>query len=339
MQWWVAASATLVLACAGALSQSVPTPTFPSQNVNTTSATVPVSVTVSAPGGGVVANIAVLTAGAPNLDFQAVTGGSCAPGSVSAHQTCTQLVTFTPAYPGLRTGAVVLLAGDGTVLGMTYLSGTGLGGLPVVINGNMIPKAGSGAYDGNSGDGGDAEDADLDQPASVVLDGAGNLYIADSIHNRIRMVSSGIGATIMGSVTYPAAGKITTIAGTGSSGDGPDGVAAYQSSLDTPSGLSIDGAGNLYIADTKNNKIRMISASTGIITTVAGGGAAVSGNVGDGGPATSANLNQPWGVTVDTAGNSSSQTPSITAFAGSMRPRELSRPSPAMALLVEGPAT
>jgi sugar lactone lactonase YvrE len=194
-------------------------------------------------------------------------------------------VTFTPAYPGIRTGAVVLL-GAGKVLGTAYLSGVGQGALPVLVNGNMIPVAGSGAWD-EVEDGDQAIEADLNLPASVVLDGAGNMYIADSVHHRIRMVSSGNGATISGTGTYPAAGIITTIAGTGEAGAGADGVAANTSALDSPSGLAIDGAGNLYIADTGNNRVRVISAASGQINTIALG----------------TSLNQPWGVTVDPAGN------------------------------------
>lgn len=269
---------------AGARAQAPFSPTFGSPVAvgNSTTATV----TVTANQAGAVETVEVLTQGAPGGDFAiAASGASCSSVSLAKGQTCQQAVTFTPAYPGVRSGAVVLLAGS-QVVGTAYISGIGQGGLPVLVNGNMVTAAGSGNWD-QLEDGQPATTADLDQPASVVLDGAGNLYIADSIHNRIRMVSSGKGATIHGSVTYPAAGIITTIAGTGVSGLGADQVPAYTSALDSPSGLAIDGAGNLYIADTGNNRVRVISAGTGEIDTIP---------VGTG-------LNQPWGVTLDPAGN------------------------------------
>ncbi len=263
-------------------AQSAFSPTFTPQAVGTSATTV---VTVTAAVAGTVDTVKVLTGGAPGGDFAAASGSSsCASASLLAGQTCQQSVAFTPAYPGIRTGAVVL-SGSGKVLGVAYISGMGTGGLPVLVNGNMIPAAGSGAWD-ELEDGEPATSADLNLPASVVLDGAGNMYIADSVHHRVRMVSSGNGATISGSVTYPPAGIITTIAGTGEAGIGADGVPAYSSALDTPAGLAVDGAGNLYIADTGNSRVRVISATTGLITTIATG-----------------SLNQPWGVTVDAAGN------------------------------------
>ncbi len=258
------------------------------------------TVNVAFSGSATVNSVEVLTLGGQKLDFQAAGTFNC------AAQTCTQSVTFTPAYPGIRLGAVVLLDSSSNVLGTTYLSGTGLGGLAVLVPGNMIPVAGSGAYN-EVDDGDEATNADLYLPASVVLDGAGNMYIADSVHNRIRMVSSGKGATIQfgSGFTYPTAGDITTIAGNGTAAKGADGVPAYNSALNVPTGLALDGAGNLYICDTGNNRVRMIAVSTGVISTVAGNGQAGDSNgnnVGDGGPATAANLNQPWGVSVDPAG-------------------------------------
>src|SRR6202035_3952139 len=97
---------------------------------------------------GAVANVEVLTMGAAGLDFAGNAGAStCPAANLSASQTCAESVTFTPAYPGVRLGAVVLLDGNNNVLGMTYLSATGVGGLAVLANGNMIPAAGSGAWD------------------------------------------------------------------------------------------------------------------------------------------------------------------------------------------------
>ena len=134
------------------------------------------------------------------------------------------------------------------------------------------------------GDGGPAIQAQLDAPTGVAVDGAGNLYIADCDNSRIRKVDS--------------IGTITTIAGGG--GFGEDGGPATQARLNLPNGVAVDSAGNLYIADTNNDRIRKVD-SAGTITTIAGTGE--QGFGGDGGPATQARLNYPYGVAVDGAGN------------------------------------
>ncbi len=152
------------------------------------------------------------------------------------------------------------------------------------LTGNISTFAGT-AGAGYSGDGGAAASAQLNEPYHLALDGAGNLYIADSNNHRIRKVD--------------AAGVITTVAGGGSSLG--DGGAATSARLNLPYGVALDGLGNLYIADTGNHRIRRVDASTGIISTVAGTGA--SGYSGDGGAAASAQLNLPYDVAVDGAGN------------------------------------
>ena len=141
---------------------------------------------------------------------------------------------------------------------------------------------------GFSGDGGPATSAELRYPTGVAVDAQGNLYIADTENYRVRKVTS--------------AGVITTVAGTGSSGAAGDGGAAVNATLD-PYSIAIDTAGNLFITDTTNARVRKISTA-GVITTVAGGGPGGSFSFGgDGGPATSANLNQPLSAAVDSAGN------------------------------------
>ena len=112
------------------------------------------------------------------------------------------------------------------------------------------------------------------------MDPGGNLYIADSRDNRIRKVD--------------AHDIITTVAG---GGTGTDGGAATNASLNSPDGVALDIAGNLFIADTGNSRVRKV-ATNGIITTVAGGGSG-----GDGGAATGASLSSPTGVALDTSGN------------------------------------
>jgi len=151
---------------------------------------------------------------------------------------------------------------------------------------NISTYAGTGGSYGFAGDGGAATSAKLGAPSSVAIDRAGNHYIADSGNNRIRMIDP--------------SGTISTIAGTGTSGYSGDGGAATSAKLYNPIGVSLDTAGNLYVADEFNNRIRKITRA-GIISTVAGTGTA--GYSGDGGAATSAKINMPWGVAVDAAGN------------------------------------
>jgi len=142
------------------------------------------------------------------------------------------------------------------------------------------------------GDGGPSIQARLNAPWSIAVDSANNLYIADRADNRVRKVTP--------------SGTITTLAGNGQNGYGGDGGPSTMAILNTPNGIALDSAGNLYIADAGNNRIRRVSASTGIITTFAGtGGYSYSGpgTGGDGGPATSATLTYPEAVAVDGQGN------------------------------------
>jgi large repetitive protein len=275
-------------------------------------------ITVTATVAGTVSSVEVLSLGSTSGDFAAGTGASnCASASLAVGGKCTESVTFTPAAPGLRLGAVVLVStvgGVNTVLGTAYLSGTGQGGLGVLVAGNVLPVAGQlGIYkDPDIGDGGPATKAELHEPGGAVLDGAGNLYIADTDHNRIRMVCDVAAgptptATIAGT-TCTNAGIISTIAGNGDPAYTGDGGLAANATVSSPESVALDGAGNLYIADSANNVIRMINAATGVITTVAGNfnGTVCSGAsdpVGDGCAATKATLNQPEGVTLDGNGN------------------------------------
>jgi sugar lactone lactonase YvrE len=142
---------------------------------------------------------------------------------------------------------------------------------------------------GDSGDGGPATSAELNQPYGVAADAAGNIYIADSLNNRIREVSA-------------STGIITTVAGNGLYGSSGDGGLATNASLSEPSGIAVDSAGNIYIADTYSCKIRKVTASTGIITNVAGIAFSCFYS-GDGGLATGATLAYPYAVAVNGSGN------------------------------------
>lgn len=148
------------------------------------------------------------------------------------------------------------------------------------------------------GDGGPATQACLARPIDVELDPAGNLYVADSGNHRIRRVDA-------------ATGIISTVVGNGTRGFCGDGGPATQACLNLPNAIVLDPGGNLFIADTGNQRIRRIDADTGIISTVAGNGTAGDRRhgsegevlaVGDGGPATQAELVLPFGVAVDRTG-------------------------------------
>jgi uncharacterized protein (TIGR03437 family) len=178
-----------------------------------------------------------------------------------------------------------LLAPEGVAVdsaGNIYIADTGNFRIRKVTNGVISTLAGNGAS-GFSGDNGQAENASLGGPEGVAVDSAGNIYIADTGDNRIRKVSNGV---------------IMTVAGTGAAGFGGDNGPATVAQLIGPAGITADSAGNLYITDSGNNRIREVS--NGVIATIAGGGVP---SFGDNGPAKSAQLISPVTVAVDSAGN------------------------------------
>jgi sugar lactone lactonase YvrE len=152
--------------------------------------------------------------------------------------------------------------------------------------------------------------AQLGAPPGLCLDALGNIYITDSFNHRVRKFgqapptsSPSASPTTLSPTASPTVFSdiITTIAGDGTPGWVGDRRLATLAQLKSPYGVAVDASGNIYIADTGNNRIRKVTKSTGIITTVAGDG--VMRYSGDGGPATSARLNQPFGVAVDASGN------------------------------------
>ena len=196
-----------------------------------------------------------------------VGGGWPASNSVNG-PTGTQL-----AYPN---GVAVDLAGD------LFIADSADHLIWEVSNGTITRVAGTGVV-GYGGDQGSATMAMLNWPMGVAVDSAGNLYIADTNNDRVRMVANG---------------NITTVAGNGNFGF-TDNVTATSGQLADPWGIAVDSTGNLYIADLSNQRIRKVTKG-GVITTVAGNGTA--GYSGDQGSATSASLNYPLGVAVDSAG-------------------------------------
>ena len=155
------------------------------------------------------------------------------------------------------------------------------------LSGNVITTiAGNYLFGaGYSGDGGPATAAELNNPSDAAVDAAGTIYIADYSNNVIRKVSGGTISTVAGNYTF----------GAGYSGDGGPATAAE---LNSPSGVAVDSVGNIYIADFSNNVIREVTVSNGIINTVAGNFSLGAGFSGDGGSATSAQLDNPIRVKV-----------------------------------------
>jgi sugar lactone lactonase YvrE len=281
-------------------------------------------------GGSFVSSVQLLTAGDTGLDFSQ-SGVTCA-GTTTP---CTVQVTFQPGEPGLRSGAVALLdecegtefsvpvygtgnganagfspavtsppfGSDGFVTpvavavagigifssGPAFIADSGACVIWIANNGESFTVYAGNGTCGYAGDGGAATgSAEINTPGDVTVDGVSNVYIADSANHLIRRVDrNGIISTVAGNFGL----------GAGLSGDGGP---ATNAQLRFPSGVAVDLAGNLYIADTQNSRIRKVDLA-GIITTVAGSDSA--GYSGDGGAATSAALNQPTGVSTDSAGN------------------------------------
>jgi sugar lactone lactonase YvrE len=146
----------------------------------------------------------------------------------------------------------------------------------------------AGSAPGFSGDNTLATSAQLSLPTALALDAANNLYLADTGNHRLRKITT-------------ATGIITTIAGIGIQGFSGDAGLATSAAIDSPTGLALDAANNLYLADTHNHRIRKITATTGIITTIAGVG--TPGFSGDAAAATTATLALPHDLTIDAAGN------------------------------------
>lgn len=139
-----------------------------------------------------------------------------------------------------------------------------------------------------SGDNIAATSAELSSPLGLAIDSSGNLFIADSANQRIRAVYA---SGSIPNVSSPIAGRIYTVAGNGTGGFSGNGGSATSAKIYNPSGVAVDPAGNLYIADSNNQRIRLVLHSNGYISTVAGNG--TSGFSGDGGAATSAEMGQP----------------------------------------------
>ncbi len=165
--------------------------------------------------------------------------------------------------------------------------------------GDIYTVAGDGTF-GYSGDGGPATSAELANTYGVAVDAAGNLVIADTFNYRVRVVAVKTGTFYGRAMT---AGDIYTVAGDGTQGYSGDGGSATSAEISAAQGVAVDNSGNLLLADTNNNRVRVVAARTGSFY----GRAMTAGDIytiaGDGGPAASAKLDLPVAVAVDAAGN------------------------------------
>ena len=274
----------------GAFEVAMPVPTA---NVCTAGSPAPCSATITLdyyiPSGTTLGTtpVNVVTQGARGLDF--TLASTTCNSSVTA-ASCTVTVTFAPLAPGVRLGAVELNVSSGSPIPATPIYGIGVGPAlaftPGIINTVAGGGSGCGGQTDSVGDGCPASSASLLNPTGTALDSAGNLYIADIDNQRVRKVDT--------------SGNITTVAGTGTAGYNGDNIPATSAQLSDPEAVAVDGAGNLYIADRFNYRVRKVDTS-GNITTVAGTG--TTGYNGDGIPASTAQLNQPTGLALDGAGN------------------------------------
>ncbi|HEV2577051.1 MAG TPA: Ig-like domain repeat protein [Acidobacteriaceae bacterium] len=178
----------------------------------------------------------------------------------------------------LNSPSSVAIGADGTL----YIADTGNQRIRAVKSGSITTFGGNGAR-GYSGDGSLATSASLNHPVALAIDATGALLVCDQGNDRVRRIS---------------AGQIATIAGNGTQGFAGDGGAATAAELNEPSGIVATSDGRVFIADSANQRVRVISAA-GIISTYAGTG--VGGNSGDSGPATAAQLNRPTGLAIDSA--------------------------------------
>jgi NHL repeat len=219
------------------------------------------------------------TAVTAGLALGGVAGASAAAGPVL------QTLTYT-AGPG---GSLYHPAGVSAFNGTVYVSDTGANVVAAVANGSTTAVAGSLSAYGEHGDGGPAVNASLFHPGGTAVDAQGGIFIADSGDNVVREVAPD--------------GVIHRIAGTGIAGlgyAGPSGFPATLSSLDYPEDVAVNARGDVFVADTYNNRVVEVTPQ-GRVTGVAGDG--VAGYSGDGGLGVFAELNEPTGVAVDSQGN------------------------------------
>jgi hypothetical protein len=299
---------TLLSLCGVAAAQNALTISAPAFPLTSVGASAQQTVTVAiASGSSVVFQSIAVAPGFSEYAVTSVTG--CTVDGMSINTgTCSVQVTFTPKLPGnasaqtpIARSAPLLIVDteNGASTPMTYavpLTGSATSPLPVVAPGIISDFAGNdqAPTSGFAGDGGPASAAVFNGPTHMAVDSAGNVYISDTGNCVVRRIDK-------------ASHQIITVAGIAPSpapncGDGSEGVPATQSKLGSNQGIALDAAGNLYIADAANDAVRVVSAATGLITTIAGT-LNQAGFSGDGGPANAALLQSPMAVAVDGNGN------------------------------------
>jgi hypothetical protein len=244
-------------------------------------------------GSGVVTSVSFTLSGltaAPTASLAGIDFSAAALTCNSGFTICSSSVTFLPLTAGLRVDALVLKNSSGAVLAAAYLYGTGTGPLARLMPARIKTLSGNGAW--AYVDSTTSTNASFRNPQSLAADVSGNIYVADSVNQVIRKVAASNGA-------------VSTVVGNGTAARTGDGGAALSASLNTPTGVAVDSAGNLFIADHGNSVIRRVDAVSGVITTVAGGATTATGadGYGDGLAATGAILSGPSNVAVDYAGN------------------------------------
>ena len=266
-----------------------------------TSAT-PQTASFTIPSGKTVASVLVVTQGIQNLDFTENPSSTCA-GSSSG--SCNVVVDFKPQAPGMRLGAAILTLSDGSTL-TKYVSGIGEGPVLQFQPGAMSTVAGSGqpCYGSTGvgcGDGTNPLAASFTHGNTVIYDAAGNAFVADLGARVVRKITpQGVVSTVAGMENQACA----TTAGPGCGDGGP----ATSATMQGPSDMAIDGAGNLYLSDKGDNRVRVVNLVTGTINAYAGNGNTCSNpyaanSCGDGGPAMSATMGSIDGIAVDPQGN------------------------------------
>jgi sugar lactone lactonase YvrE len=249
--------------------------TFPSTAVGLTSASVGL-LALTQTGTGTVS----LPSG---TDFMSGSSPTCSAGVKVTGSVCSFSLSFKPSLAGARSAPLIFADTNGSI--KQGVNALGLAPAASLLPGLITTFAGTGTA-GASGQNVAATSAQLNAPTTAAFDGQGNLYLVDTGNNEIRKISSN--------------GIITLVAGTGALGSSGDGGAATSATLNAPQGIAVDAAGNLYIADTGNNKIRFVDTSTGLISTLAGTGTA--GYTGDYGTAAAATFNHPSGLFITPAG-------------------------------------
>jgi sugar lactone lactonase YvrE len=226
------------------------------------------TLTATVATAGTVGSISVLTQGATGKDFAFVSGGTCAVGATyaagSLPATCTVEYSFTPSRPGQRLGAIALESNAATPapLGTQFLVATGVGPLATFPGSTALSTVGSGFSD----------------PQGVTLDGAGDVFVADSGNSAVYEIEAGTGGNPAGVVSSASS------------------VATVGSGFSSPIGVAVDGAGDVFVADSGNNAVKEIEAGTGGNAAGAVSSASTVVTVGSG-------FNSPVGTAVDARGD------------------------------------